>query len=261
MQVPFSDTVRMDKNIHIGDAVCFINLFEAAEELCAVVLLESVGTKEFQDPLIPPWDPVEGSFERILDGDLGVLRFSLLMDLHTGAFGLEPIRQDPARSISPKTKSVLLLHGYEGEVPADLPGVRLEFIQAVANCPAVKRGLHIIFWLRADDHIPAQSEGGNCHDGYGREVICLRHHVLLQQCIQGAGEDLAQLQQVVHIRESLSGLLFGDSLPGYTHPVSQFFLRHIAVKLTQILQITSELHVIAAFRFVGTIIPFPYISV
>ena len=123
MQISLANTVRMDVDIHISCAVFFINLFEAPKEFCAVILLESVGTKIFQNPLVALGDSVKGRLEGIVDCDFRILRFALLIDLHTGTFWLEAVRQTPPSHITAETKTILLFHGHKRKIPSDLPGM------------------------------------------------------------------------------------------------------------------------------------------
>ena len=53
VQIAFPDTVSVDVNIHIGFSILFVDLLKAAEKVSPVVLLESIGTQELQNPLVP----------------------------------------------------------------------------------------------------------------------------------------------------------------------------------------------------------------
>ena len=204
MQIPFSDAVRMDIDIHIGHAVFFVHFFEAGQELCSVALLKAVGSQIFQNQLIPLRDTVECGTEGIPDGYPGVPGLLLTADLNAGTPGLEVLRQYPGGRIAPKSESILLLLGYKGEIPSDLPGPVRNLIKSAGSCPMVQIQLHVVFRLGTDDDITAHCKGGHRKNGNGGKIVLLRRHVLFQQGVDGAGEQPAQLHQLVQLRNGLT---------------------------------------------------------
>jgi len=123
MKIAFPDTGGMNVYIHIGFAVFRIYFFKTSEEFGAVVLLESVCTQIVQHFPICLWNPVKCREEGSCDRDARIPGLFLPVYFDTGMDGFKSFGEDPSCCIASQTEAILLLLGYEGEIPSYLPGM------------------------------------------------------------------------------------------------------------------------------------------
>ncbi|MPN23360.1 hypothetical protein SDC9_170748 [bioreactor metagenome] len=190
------------------------------------------------DQLIGVRDQREGGAHGICDGDFEVALRFLADHLRLALRQFEPLRQQQGGRVAVHVVYIDLLLREAGEIPPD--DLRMAYFQI--SGPAQHMIDRVILWFTADHGVADITKSRHIGQYNGGIGITAHIQVLSDQLVHRAGEQGAQLDQLIHLGICAVQLPFRYGLAADAHPVSQRFLGHAISHLSQKLQVLSETH-------------------